>query len=133
MPNILTALAFVAALAHPQAQTPAAAPTQATEAPREDPAVTALALKIYAQMRTGKVDPSLLSEQMNKSLTPEVLTKNKPAFDQLGDPGKLTLQSRNTTPQGTGYDYLANFAEAQLHVRIFIDNAGKVGGYFVTP
>ena len=115
-----------------QAQSPAA-PTQTTEAPKEDPAVTALALKIYGQMRTGKIDESLLSEQMNKALTPELLAQNKPVFDQLGDPTKLTLQSRKSSPQGTAYDYLADFAAAQLHVRIYIDPTGKVAGYNVAP
>lgn len=133
MPSFLTALTLAAALAHPHAQPPTPTPMQATEAASEEPAVTALALKIYSQMRAGKIDESLLSDQMKKALTPEAMARNKPVFDQLGDPTKLTLETRKATQQGTAYDYLAAFATAQLHVRIFIDSAGKVGGYYVTP
>lgn len=133
MPNLLTALTLAAVIAHPHASFPAPTPAQATQAAQEDPAVTALALKIYGQMRAGKIDESLLSEQMKKALTSEVIAKNKPVFDQLGDPTKLTLQSRKATPEGTAYDYLADFATAQVHVRIYIDVTGKVGGYYLTP
>ena len=127
---------FAILLATTPAQAPAqspAVPARSAEAPKEDPAVTALALKIYSQMRTGKIDESLLSEQMNKALTPELLAQNKPIFDQLGDPTKLTLQTHKSTPQGNAYDYLADFAAAQLHIRIYIDATGKVAGYNVAP
>ena len=133
MPSFLIALTFAAAFAQPHAQPLTPTPAQATEAATEDSAVTALALKIYSQMRAGKIDEALLSEEMKKALTPEVVAKNKPVFDQLGDPTKLTLESRKSTPQGTAYDYLAQFATAQLHIRLFLDSAGKVGGYYVTP
>lgn len=109
-----------------QAQSPAAAP-------KEDPAVTSLALKIYGQMRAGKVDAALLSEQMQKAMTPEALAQNKPMFDQLGDPTKLTLEKKETVALGTKWEYLATFAAAQFHVDIFVDTAGKVGGYLLKP
>ena len=117
-----------------QAQSPAAAPAAAsTEALKEDPAVTALALTIYKQMRVGKVDPALLSDQMQKALTPEALAQNKPMFDQLGDPTRLVLQKKDTVAEGTRWEYLATFAAAQFHVDIFVNKAGKVGGYFLKP
>jgi hypothetical protein len=53
MPTLLLLLALFL----PQ-QAPAPAPRQ-----QEDPAVTALALKLYAQARTGKLDPTLLSAE----------------------------------------------------------------------
>jgi 3-oxoacyl-ACP reductase-like protein len=114
--------------APPQTSAPAAAP-----APVEDPTVTALARKIYTQMRAGKIDGSLMTKQMNEGLTPAVLAEKKPIFDQLGEPTKLTLQQAEKLSQGTRYTYLAEFAAAQLHVKIFIDNEGKVAGYFLAP
>jgi hypothetical protein len=123
------ALAFQAG-----AQVPAAAPAaSSTEAPVADPAVTALALKIYQQMRAGKVDPALLSPEMQKGLTPAALAQSKPMFDQLGDPSKLTLEKKETVAQGTKWEYLATFAAAQFHVDIFVDTSGKVAGYFLKP
>ncbi len=129
IPSLLLTLALAT-----QAQSPAAAPAPTTrEAPREDPDVTALVLKIYRQMRAGKVDPALLSDEMGKSFTPEALAQNKPMFDQLGDPTKLVLEKKDTIPQGTRWEYLATFPAAQFHVDILIDNTGKVAGYFLKP
>ena len=117
-----------------QAQSPAVAPSAAsTEAPKEDPAVTALALTIYKQMRAGKVDPALLTEQLQKAMTPEALAQNKPMFDQLGDPSKLVLEKKETVEKGTKWEYLATFAAAQFHVDILVDKSGKVAGYFLKP
>ena len=118
-----------------QMQTPvAAAPVvTAAEAPKEDPAVTALALKIYQQMRAGKVDPALLSDRMQKAMTPDALATNKPMFDQLGDPTKLVLEKKEMLEQGTKWEYLATFAMAQFHVDILVDKDGKVAGYLLKP
>jgi hypothetical protein len=80
-------------------------------------------------MRAGKVDESLLTDEMNKGLSPDVLAQTRPVFDQLGDPVKLTLESSRIDAQGTQWVYLAAFATAQLHVKIFVTPAGKVGGY----
>ena len=117
-----------------QAQSPAAVPAATTtEAPKEDPAVTALALKIYQQMRAGKVDAALLSDELQKAMTPEVLAENKPLFDQLGDPTKLVVEKKETVAQGVKWEYLARFAAAEFHVDIFVDKDGKVAGYFLKP
>lgn len=131
---MLSPLVILLGLLVPQApsQTPLPAPA-AVEAAKEDPAVTALALKIYRQMRSGKVDPTLLTEQMSKELSPAVLAQTKPMFDQLGDPVKLTLEDAVRTPTGTTWVYLAEFATAQLHVHIYVLAGGKVGGYRLAP
>ncbi len=122
-------VALMVGLGMVAAQTPA----PVAVAPKEDPAVTALALKIYGQMRTGKVDESLMTDEMNKGLSPAVLAQTKPIFDQLGDPVKLTLESSDRTADGTRWVYLAVFATAQLHVHILVMNDGKVGGYRLAP
>jgi hypothetical protein len=113
------------------AQAPAAPAPAATTAPvsKEDPAVTALALKIYAQMRAGKVDASLLTDAMSRELSPEALAQQRPIFDQLGDPVRLSLESSEKTRDGTRWVYLATFAMAQLHVTIYVMKDGRVGGY----
>jgi hypothetical protein len=126
---MLSLLVIMMGLVVPQAQTPATAPVAQADAPREDSAITALALKIYGQMRAGKVDSALLTDAMNKELSPAALAQNKPIFDQLGDPVKLTLESAEKTAAGTRWVYLAVFATAQLHVNVFIMADGKVGGY----
>ena len=131
---MLSLFVLTLGLLQPQtiSQTPAPAPAK-VEVVREDPEVTALALKIYGQMRAGKVDPKLLTEEMNKGLSPTVLAQTKPMFDQLGDPTKLTLEDAVRTPTGTTWVYLAEFATAQLHVHIYVMADGKVGGYRLVP
>ncbi len=130
---MLSLLVVTLGLLLPQtpAQTPA--PAAKVDAVKEDPAVTALALKIYGQMRSGKVEESLLTEQMNKELSPAVLAQTKPMFDALGDPVKLTLESADKTAAGTRWVYVAVFATAQLHVDIYVMADGKVGGYRLAP
>jgi hypothetical protein len=108
-------------------QTPA--PVVQANAPAEDPLVTALARKIYSQMRAGKVDEALMTSEMNKALSPDVLAAQKPIFDQLGDPLKLTLESTEKTAAGAKWVYLATFATAQLHMTILVMKDGRVGGY----
>lgn len=117
-----------------QAQSPAAVPSATTtEAAREDPAVTALALTIYKQMRAGKVDPALLTEAAGKMLTPGMLASSKPVFDQLGNPTKLVVEKKETVPQGTKWEYLVTFPTAQLHLDLLIDSSGKVAAYLLKP
>ena len=131
---MLTSLLLALALLAPQvpAQTPATPPAP-TEGAKEDPAVTALARKIYSQIRAGKIDETLLTPDMNKALGPDVLAQYKPVFELLGEPTRLTLESSNKLPAGTQWVYLAAFATAQLHVKIYVTTDGKVGGYMLAP
>ena len=132
MSKFIAALLVASALSFTQPKAAiASAPVQTTSV--EDASVTALARKIYAQMRVGKVDPSLLTAEMNKGLSPEKLAQVRAMFDQLGDPTNLTLSTREEIPGGTQYVYLAEFAKAQLHVKIVLNPDGKVAGYFLTP
>jgi hypothetical protein len=113
----------------PQVSSPAPATAAHVEVAKENPAITALVLKIYGQMRTGKVDETLLTDMMNSELSPMKLALQRPIFDQLGNPVKLTLESSGKTPYGMRWVYLAVFATAQLHVNIYVMSDGKVGGY----
>jgi hypothetical protein len=130
---MLSVLILMMGLLAPRAPAQAPAPVAKAEAAKEDPAVTTLALKIYAQIRAGKVDESLMTDAMNKELGPAVLAQYKPIFDQLGDPQKLTLESSEKSATGTRWVYLAVFAAAQLHVHIVVMTDGKVGGYQLAP
>lgn len=109
----------------------AAVPVPAAHAAvaKENPAITALALKIYGQMRAGKVDETLLTDSMKKELSPMTLTLQRPILEQLGNPVRLTLESTDKTPYGIRWVYMAVFATAQLHVTIYVMSDDKVGGY----
>ena len=63
--------------------------------------MTALALKIYGQMRTGKVEEGLMTPEMNKALSPAVLAEQKPIFDQLGDPCEAGAREQREDGDGS--------------------------------
>ena len=92
-----------------------------------------MALKIYGQMRAGKVDAALLTPEMAAAATPDILAGMKPMFDTLGDPKQLKLESVEKLAKGTSYLYLAIFPAAQFHISLFITQDGKVGGYRLKP
>ena len=95
--------------------------------------MTALALKMYTQARAGKVDASLMTEEMSQTFSPELLAQEKPIMDQLGDPTRLTFVSGERHTKGILWEYLAVFPAAQFHVKIFINKDGKFAGYGVSP
>ena len=97
--------------------------------PSEDPAVTELTRKIYMQMREGRIDAMLMTPAMNEDLNPAVLAQNKALFEKLGLPTRLAVERRERSGGGTKYDYLATFPTMQIHIRIFVNNAGQVGGF----
>jgi hypothetical protein len=115
-------LAFALLLA--PGQTPATAPQQ-----QENPAVTALALKLDAQARTGKLDSTLITPEMAQALDPATLAQERPLFDQLGEPTRILFQSAEKHTKGTLYTYQVTFPTAQFHVKIFIHPDGKFAGY----
>jgi hypothetical protein len=117
----------IALLLAPQQQ---AAPTPPQQ---ENPAVTALALKLYAQARTGRLDPTLITPEMAQALDPATLAQEKPIFDQLGDPTRIAFESAEKHTKGTLYTYQVTFPTAQFHVKIFIHPDGKFAGYGLAP
>ena len=112
---------------------PAAAQQTGAAASREDPAVSALALKLYGQARSGTVDRSVLTEEMSAQLTPEVLTQAKPLLDQLGDPKKIVFVSAERHTKGILYAYVVTFAAAEFRVKVFVHPDGKFAGYGFEP
>jgi hypothetical protein len=112
------------ALLLPPQQPAAPAPPQ-----QENPAVTALALKLYAQARAGKLDPALITPEMAQALDPATLAQEKPIFDQLGEPTRIVFESAEKHTKGTLYTYQVTFPTAQFHVKIFIHPDGRFAGY----
>ncbi len=125
---MLPLLLTLALLFGPPQQPAAAAPQQ-----QENPNVTALALKLYAQARAGHLDPALITPEMAQTLDPETLAQEKPIFDQLGDPTRVVFESAEKHTKGTLYTYQVTFPTAQLHVKIFLHPDGKFAGYGLDP
>ena len=124
------------AVSRPAAESIAPNPTTAVPASSlatpdtlENPAVTAMTSAIYTQMRAGKIDQALLTPELLDGLSPAALAQNRPVFDKLGTPLRFSVEHREVIQTGTKYDYLATFANEQLHVRIFVTPEGKVAGY----
>jgi mannose-6-phosphate isomerase-like protein (cupin superfamily) len=105
----------------------------AAAAPPADDPVTALVLKIYRQMMAGKVDPSLLTPEMNAALTPDTLVQAQILFQQLGEPSKLTMKMHMPSAGGTSYVYTGTFVTGDFQVLIDVNKAGQVSGYHLAP
>ena len=95
--------------------------------------VTALVLKVYRQMMSGKLDPALLSPQMNAALTPDVTAQAQALFNGLGEPQKLALKSQQPTAGGTAYVYSGTFTAGDFQVLIELNKTGQVSGYRLVP
>ena len=118
----------VLALYDPKVPEPAA-PTAA----KDDPAVNALARKIFEQIIAGKPDPSLLTPQMTAALTPELVAQASAGWKQFGALRELTFVHAEPMGIGTQYEYTGKFANGAHPIVIFITADGKVGGYRVLP
>jgi len=99
----------------------------------DDPAIHALAMKMWDQMSSGKVDRSLLNPQMDAALTPELLSSAAPQLQALGKLQNLNLLEKTSANGGTLYSYEAKFSTGMHKINIFIAPDGKVGGYRVLP
>ncbi len=131
MRAVLIAMALLSGPGSP-ALASAQNPAQTAAAVPEDKAVTALALKLYAQMRFGKMDPALLTPEMQAEFTPQTLADEKLIFDQLGVPVKIEYLSGERHTKGTLYEYRVVFQAAQLRVKLFVHKDGKFAGYGIT-
>jgi mannose-6-phosphate isomerase-like protein (cupin superfamily) len=101
--------------------------------PSKDDAVTALVLKIYRQMMAGKVDPTLITPEMNATLTPATIVQAQLLFQQLGEPSKLTLTAHSPSANGASYIYTGTFTTGDFKVLIEVNRAGQVSGYRLAP
>ena len=110
-----------------------ASKTAAATAPSADDAVTALVLKIYRQMMAGKVDPALLTPEMNAALTPDMLLQAQILFQQLGEPSKLIMTTHMPSAGGTSYVFTGTFSTGDFKVVIEMNKAGQVSGYRHAP
>jgi D-alanyl-D-alanine carboxypeptidase len=99
----------------------------------DDPAVNALAKKMWDQLTSGKLDRSLLTAEMNAAMTPELLARVGPQFQPLGALESLKLSQKTVLDGGIRYVYLAKFASGEHKIEIFITADGKVGGYHIMP
>lgn len=99
----------------------------------DDPAVHALARKLWDQILSGNLDRTLLSPEMNAAMTPQLLAQVRPQLQPLGALRSLQLAQKTPLNGGTNYIYTANFSNGQHKIDIFLAGDGKVGGYHVLP
>lgn len=100
---------------------------------QDDPAVHALALKIWDQMTSGRLDRSLLSSEMNTAMTPELLAQVGPQLRGVGKLESISLFEKTPMSKGTNYVYAARFSTGEHKIQIFVTTDGKVGGYRLLP
>jgi hypothetical protein len=99
----------------------------------DDPKVHALATTVFEQLLHNTVQPALFSKQMQSALTPRMRAQTAENFAALGQLLKLTLRQKTTRQSGISYGYSAEFAKGPQSLQIFVQNDGKVGGFWVRP
>ena len=100
---------------------------------KDDPTVHGLALKMWDQLSSGKLDRSLLSPEMNAAMTPQLLAAVGPQLQSVGKLESISLSEKAPMSKGTNYIYAARFSTGEHKIQIFVATDGKVGGYRLLP
>jgi D-alanyl-D-alanine carboxypeptidase len=100
---------------------------------QDDPTVHALALKMWDQFSSGKLDRSLLSPEMNAAMTTQLLDSAGPQLQSMGKLRSISLLEKTAMEKGTNYIYAAQFGTGDHKIQIFVTKDGKVGGYRLLP
>lgn len=100
---------------------------------QDDTATHVLALKMWEQISSGKLDRSLLSTEMNAAMTPQLLAAVGPQLQSVGKLENISLLEKTAMGKGTNYIYAARFSAGEHKIQIFVTTDGKVGGYRLLP
>jgi hypothetical protein len=113
---------------------PALAQAASRPAAGEDPAVTARAKRMLADLAAGTVDRSQLSDAFSTFLTPDLLKTVGQQFGALGTPTAWTYTGVGTAGRTTAYTYRVAFTTGvTATATIAIAPDGKVSGFSVRP
>ncbi len=112
---------------------PQLARRQTINAAGENPAITALAKRIFGEFVSGSLDRSQLDDDMNRAMTPALIASAKAQFSQVGTPELWVYQGKRIKNGTTLYEYRVTFTSGvKLNVYIGIDAQGKVAGYLLS-
>ncbi len=96
-------------------------------APGEDPAVSARARAVFAQVQGGPQDASNFTPKLNAKLTAGLQQRLATAWSVYGQPESFIFRGRRTAGDVTWFDYLVGFGPGNLlKFGIGLDSAGKV-------
>jgi D-alanyl-D-alanine carboxypeptidase len=100
----------------------------------EDPAVTARAKAVFAQLASGTLDRTQFTTQMNAALTAEAVAGAKAQLSQLGTPSAWTYRGKKTAGALTTYAYRVSFGSGvALTIYMSVGADGKIAGYLLSP
>lgn len=116
--TVLLACALVAARTTAFAATPAATP--------DETALLAKAKEWYFRIKTGNVDKSQLTEQLQKELTPALLKQEAAALKDFGTPTSIDLLQTDSIMGDASYTFGLGFDNGRVVESMAFDDTGKI-------
>jgi D-alanyl-D-alanine carboxypeptidase len=113
--------------------TPEQRAAEAQSAPGEDPAITARARALYAQLVAGKLDRSQFTSQANAAFTDSVVQHVGSQFAALGAPTAFVFVSTLSLPGRTAYVYRVLTPGMNLVMTLTLDGSGTIAGVLFKP
>jgi D-alanyl-D-alanine carboxypeptidase len=100
----------------------------------EDPAITARAKEIFAQLVGGSLDRTQFTPQMNAALSPAMVAGVRQQLQTLGPAKAWIFRGKTVAGAQTTYAYRVTFGSGTtLTVYMSIQPDGKISGYLVSP
>jgi D-alanyl-D-alanine carboxypeptidase len=105
------------------------------EGTEEDARTQALARKMFEDMAIGKPDRSILSPQMNATLTPAQAAQSARQLSALGHLIQMNMKEKIPLGNGTSvyYVYQGFFTSGVRQILISVTSEGNVDGFQVVP
>ena len=101
----------------------------------EQPRITALAKRTFAQMQSGKLDRDAFSPSARAALSDDQLVTAAQQLQALGTPTWSFVGEYHPPTNDTPVPklYLLKFPAVALRLEIALDRAGKITNFFLSP
>jgi hypothetical protein len=93
-----------------------------------DPHIEAKAKEWFFRFQRGDIDRAQLNEQVNATLTTEMIRAESAKLRPLGAPASFAFVSSEPVHGAMGYDFLLDFGRTRIVESIAFDSDGKIAG-----
>lgn len=99
--------------------------------PKASPAIDQLVMTFLHQLRAGRVDPALLTAEMQKALTPAVIANLNERFTSTGELRAVALRGTQRSGVNVRYQYTVAFEKQKVPMTFVLDEQGRIAGFFL--
>jgi len=101
---------------------------RATNSPRVDPRIEALAKQWLHRFTVGDIDRSQLTAENSTTITPGRIQQGMALLKPFGPPIGFEYLGSEPFQAATGYDFLITYKHGQIVESIALDKWGKIAG-----